>query len=34
MHQQEITLFKSVGCAIEDLVVARLIYQQAMAKSN
>ena len=34
IHQQEITLFKSVGCAIEDLVVARLIYQQAMAKSN
>lgn len=27
----DITLFKSVGCALEDLVTARLIYQRASA---
>jgi ornithine cyclodeaminase/alanine dehydrogenase-like protein (mu-crystallin family) len=27
IHQDDITLFKSVGCALEDLVTAQLIYQ-------
>jgi ornithine cyclodeaminase/alanine dehydrogenase-like protein (mu-crystallin family) len=29
IQQDDITLFKSVGCALEDLVTARLIYQSA-----
>jgi len=29
--REEITLFKSVGCALEDLVTARLIYNKAQA---
>ena len=28
-HQDDITLFKSVGCALEDLITAKLIYQSA-----
>jgi len=28
---EEVTLFKSVGCALEDLVTAHLIYRKAMA---
>jgi ornithine cyclodeaminase/alanine dehydrogenase-like protein (mu-crystallin family) len=31
-RSEEITLFKSVGCALEDLVTAQLIYQRASAK--
>jgi ornithine cyclodeaminase/alanine dehydrogenase-like protein (mu-crystallin family) len=27
LHQDDITLFKSVGCAVEDLVTAHLIYK-------
>jgi ornithine cyclodeaminase/alanine dehydrogenase-like protein (mu-crystallin family) len=29
IHQDDITLFKSVGCALEDLITAKLIYQSA-----
>jgi len=29
LHQDDITLFKSVGCAVEDLVTAHLIYKAA-----
>jgi ornithine cyclodeaminase len=28
---QEVTLFKSVGCALEDLVTADLIYKKAIS---
>jgi len=28
--REDITLFKSVGCALEDLVTAQLIYQRAV----
>jgi ornithine cyclodeaminase/alanine dehydrogenase-like protein (mu-crystallin family) len=30
-NSQEITLFKSVGCALEDLVAAKLVYERARA---
>jgi ornithine cyclodeaminase len=30
IRPEDITLFKSVGCALEDLVTAELIYQRAM----
>jgi ornithine cyclodeaminase/alanine dehydrogenase-like protein (mu-crystallin family) len=33
-HREEITLFKSVGCALEDLVIAQLIYQQAIERET
>ncbi|HEY2496224.1 MAG TPA: ornithine cyclodeaminase family protein [Candidatus Angelobacter sp.] len=33
-HREEITLFKSVGCALEDLVMAQLIYQQALERNS
>lgn len=29
-HREEITLFKSVGCALEDLVTAMLVYEEAI----
>ena len=31
---EEITLFKSVGCALEDLVVAHLVYHRAARTSQ
>jgi len=31
-NEQEITVFKSVGCAYEDLVIARLLYDAAAAR--
>jgi ornithine cyclodeaminase/alanine dehydrogenase-like protein (mu-crystallin family) len=33
IHQNDITLFKSVGCALEDLVTAHLIYKSFSHKS-
>jgi ornithine cyclodeaminase/alanine dehydrogenase-like protein (mu-crystallin family) len=33
IHQDDITLFKSVGCALEDLVTAQLIYKSFSHKS-
>lgn len=32
--EEEITLFKSVGCALEDLVAASLVYDAAMARAS
>lgn len=32
LNRKEITLFKSVGCALEDLVTARLIYERARSQ--
>ena len=29
-HRAQVTLFKSVGCALEDLVIAQLIYHQTL----
>jgi ornithine cyclodeaminase len=30
--REDITLFKSVGCALEDLVAAKLVYEKAISK--
>lgn len=33
VFREDITLFKSVGCALEDLVAARLIYERAQSRT-
>jgi len=33
ISESDITLFKSVGCALEDLVTAHLVYERAIQKN-